>query len=174
MAMNLKQRLNEQLGELALRNSGCKESQPLCLETEHGRLTLHLRQVDRLACALNRVTLSSCKLSRADCGVLQGIAEDLAQRLVYLLEAIDTLEIDREAGFVQMRSRPPTNDDCGISYYELLIRPSGIDLRRYNKPPGQPRRVVAATVTREVLHRLVEDIVAAGARGKHTAVGAAR
>jgi hypothetical protein len=63
---------------------------------------------------------------------------------------------------VQLRSNPPQRDDDGRTYYELLVRRGGeIALTRYRKENGAARRPIAATVTREVLLRLVADFSAA-------------
>ena len=62
---------------------------------------------------------------------------------------------------VQLRSNPPQRDDDGRSYYELLVRRGGeIALARYRKENGNARQQIAATVTREVLLRLVGDFCA--------------
>jgi hypothetical protein len=161
MAMNLKQRLNEQLDALASQQPGPDGGRPLCLDTNLGRLTLQLQQVDRLACALDRLALATNSPIGADTVHLKRIADDLSHRLAYLLEAIGPVELDHEACVVQLRSLPPSQDESGVSYFELLVRPTEIVLCRYSKSPGQPRRVIEATITREVLGRLIDDILAA-------------
>jgi hypothetical protein len=61
----------------------------------------------------------------------------------------------------QLRSSPPQRDDDGRSYYELTVRRGGeISLCRYRKEPGAARVQIPATVTREVLLRLVDDFEA--------------
>ena len=65
---------------------------------------------------------------------------------------------EADACVVQLRSSPPQRDDDGRSYYELLVRKGGeIALQRYRKEIGDARQPIAATVTREVLLRLVVD-----------------
>ena len=62
---------------------------------------------------------------------------------------------------MQLRSNPPQRDDDGRSYYELIVRRGGeIALTRYRKENGNARQQIAATVTREVLLRLVGDFCA--------------
>ena len=66
-----------------------------------------------------------------------------------------------QACIVQLRSNPPQRDDDGRSYYELLVRRGGeIALARYRKENGNARQPIPATVTREVLLRLVGDFCA--------------
>jgi hypothetical protein len=63
---------------------------------------------------------------------------------------------------VQLRSNPPQRDDDGRSYYELIVARGGhIALKRYRKGNGNARQPITATVTREVLMRLVGDFCAA-------------
>lgn len=75
-----------------------------------------------------------------------------------MMEPIAPIEIDAAACVVQLRSNPPQRDDDGRSYYELIVRRGGeIGLTRYRKENGNARQQIAATVTREVLLRLVGD-----------------
>jgi hypothetical protein len=77
------------------------------------------------------------------------------------MEPISPIEIDADACVVQLRSNPPQRDDDGRSYYELLVRRGGdIALTRFRKENGDARRPITATVTREVLLRLVGDFCA--------------
>jgi hypothetical protein len=62
---------------------------------------------------------------------------------------------------VQLRSNPPHRDDDGRSYYELMVSRGGqIALGRYRKDNGNARQPIVATVTREVMTRLVGDFCA--------------
>ena len=109
---------------------------------------------------MNRSIVTVDKLRTAPLAKLETIAASLAKRLTYLLEPISLLETDAESVSIQMRSNPPQVGDDGRSYYELLVRRGGeVTLRRYHKAAGQPRQVIAAHVTREVLARLADDFV---------------
>ena len=89
------------------------------------------------------------------------MAKSLSDRLTYLMEPIRPIEIDADACVAQLRSSPPQRDDDGRSYYELTVRRGGeIALCRYRKEPGTVRQQIPATVTREVLLRLVDDFEA--------------
>lgn len=111
-----------------------------------------------LAVSFNRLQLRTTELANASVAELEGLSKALAQRLTYLMEPISPIEIDAQACVVQMRSSPPQRDDDGRTYYELLVRRGGeIALCRYRKENGAGRRQIAATVTREVLVRLVSD-----------------
>lgn len=111
-----------------------------------------------LAVSLSRLSLTTSELANADVGRLERLGKALAARLTYLMEPISPIEHDAAACVVQLRSNPPQRDDDGRSYYELVVRRGGeIALARYRKEHGGTRQSIAATVTREVLLRLVGD-----------------
>jgi hypothetical protein len=156
--MNLKEQT-----KTALTNHA-HQTGPHRLELEDGgdRLTAELLAVDKLACEFAHLTLRTGKLAGVSGERLQTIAKGLAQRLTYLLEPIAPIETDAEGCTVQMRSNPPQRGDDGTCYYELLVRRGGeLDLRRWKKAAGGIRNPVTATVTREVLLRLVDDLTEA-------------
>jgi hypothetical protein len=111
-----------------------------------------------LAVSINQLRLATDELASADASELERIGKALAGRLTYLMEPIAPIEIDAAACVVQLRSSPPQRDDDGRSYYELTVRRGGeIALTRFRKENGGARQRIAATVTREVLLRLVGD-----------------
>jgi hypothetical protein len=111
-----------------------------------------------LAVSFNQLRLATDELASADAAKLERIGKELSSRLTYLMEPIAPIEIDAAAYVVQLRSNPPQRDDDGRSYYELTVRRGGeIALTRFRKENGDSRRQIAATVTREVLLRLVGD-----------------
>ncbi len=114
-----------------------------------------------LAVSFNQLRLATDELAFADATELERIGKVLAGRLTYLMEPIAPIEIDAAACVVQLRSSPPQRDDDGRSYYELIVRRGGeIALTRFRKENGGARQQIAATVTREVLLRLVDDFCA--------------
>ena len=125
-------------------------------------LNIELVALDSLACACERLALSSTKLAGASVDRLKRVAENLSARITYLLEPVQPIEVDPEQCVVQLRSVPPQKEDDKTSYYELLVQRTGeISLTRYESVVGQGRTPIAAQVTREVLSRLVEDFTAA-------------
>ena len=120
------------------------------------QLTCDVAECNSLAVSFNQLRLATTELATADSSELESIGKTLAARLTYLMEPIAPIEIDSAACVVQLRSNPPQRDDDGRSYYELLVRRGGeIALTRYRKENGGARQQIAATVTREVLLRLV-------------------
>jgi hypothetical protein len=121
-------------------------------------LTCDVAECNSLAVSFNQLRLATAELASADAAKLESIGKALAARLTYLMEPIAPIEIDSAACVVQLRSNPPHRDDDGRSYYELMVRRGGeIALARYRKENGGARQQIAATVTREILLRLVGD-----------------
>ncbi|MCE9556448.1 MAG: hypothetical protein K8T91_24125 [Planctomycetes bacterium] len=159
--MTLKAKITQQLSELD--HSGALASGPQAIEIVYdGRqLDCEIEALDRLGCAVARMSVTSPVLASASLERLESIGQALAARLTYLLEPIAVLETDAEDQSVQMRSQPPQREGRQASYYELLAKQGRLELRRYVKQPGQPRTQVAAHLTREVLHRLIADLIEA-------------
>ena len=131
------------------------EAQPRHTHLRHRRAEFARRVVQPVA---PRNDASWPPPTRAE---LERIGKALAERLTYLMEPISPIEIDADACVVQLRSNPPQRDDDGRSYYELMVRRGGeIALARYRKENGDARQQIPATVTREVLLRLVGDFCA--------------
>ena len=122
------------------------------------RLRCNVAQAMPLAVTFHSLELTTDVLAHSTVDELQAISQDLSNRITYLLEPIGPIEIDGDTCVVQMRSTPPSRSDLGICYYELLVQRGGsLSLRRYEKTSGNTRSPVPATVTREVLQRLVGD-----------------
>ena len=130
--------------------------------TEGGfRVECELASVDSLGVLVQRLELHATQLAGLSTERLKEIAEDLARRVRYLLEAIAPIEADPEGCSVQMRSVPPYRSENVTSYYEVLVTAGAISLKRYKKGRGEPRQPEPYAITREVLFRLVDDFAAA-------------
>jgi hypothetical protein len=154
--MNLQTKLQQELSTL-----GSGGAAVLAVEEAPRRITCDIAERNPLAMSFNELRLTTSELAAADATTLERIGKLLSERLTYLMEPIAPIEIDAAECVVQLRSNPPQRDDDGRSYYELIVRRGGeIALARYRKENGGARRPVAATVTREVLLRLVGDFCA--------------
>jgi hypothetical protein len=154
--MNLHKKLEQELSTLG--NGGAAV---LAVEEAPRRITCELAERNSLAMSFTELRLSTTELAGADADKLDRIGKVLSERLTYLMEPIAPIEIDAAACVVQLRSNPPQRDDDGRSYYELMVRRGGeITLTRYRKEIGDARHPIAATVTREVLLRIVGDFCA--------------
>jgi hypothetical protein len=133
----------------------------LAVTTSTRTITCSVLESNPLAVSFERLRLTTSELSSANATDLERIAKSLAERVTYLMEPIAPIEIDAQGCVVQLRSNPPQRDDDGRTYYELIVRRGGeIALMRFRKEDGSARQQVPATVTREVLLRLVGDFCA--------------
>lgn len=127
-------------------------------------LRCELAAVDSLGVSIRVLELASQKLHGLNPEQLRKVADQLASRVSYLLEAIAPIEVDEESCSIQMRSNPPYRKENATSYYEVLVTAKAISLRRYNKSRGSVRKAEPFDLTRQVLYRVVDDFAAA-ARG---------
>ncbi|MGD9853829.1 MAG: hypothetical protein AB7U20_02665 [Planctomycetaceae bacterium] len=133
--------------------------------TETGGLSLQvdLTAVDSMSCSFSEVRLCVPSLQNAAFDALKKWAEQLSQRITYLLENIGPLEFDPAAGEVLIRSTPPSQLASGTQYFEIILssRSAGaFSLKRFRSVKGQPGRdPVDITVTHEVLLMLTDDLV---------------
>jgi hypothetical protein len=147
--------------EQELKKLGSGGAVTVAANADARRITCDTIERTSLAISFQRLELETTELAGASAANLERIAKSLAERLTYLLEAISPIEHDVQECVVQMRSNPPHKDEDGRSYYELLVRRGGeISLVRYRKENGSARQQIPATVTREVLLRLVGDFCA--------------
>jgi hypothetical protein len=127
----------------------------------HRDLSCDVTDCNQLGVSFNYLRVATPELGSATPAELERIGKVLSERLTYLMEPIAPIELDSEACIVQLRSNPPQRDDDGRSYYELTVSRGGqISLGRYRKDNGNARQPIVATVTREVMTRLVGDFCA--------------
>ena len=157
--MSLKQPLLQQFQQFVAAGTGPFQ---LDVPVDGGRLTAAIQAVDRLACVVDALELSSDKLAHQSLDELKDRSHRLCAKLSYLLEPIALIESDADTCTTQLRSNPPAKEDDQTFYYEILMRRGGvISLHRYQKQPGDVRQNVPATLTHEVLVRLADDFVLA-------------
>jgi hypothetical protein len=151
---------------MSLRDEFLKELQAIVgqsnerLAVSEGPRTLRgaIDQCEPLAVSTSEFRLETIELAGVEVAKLEAASKSLCGRVNYLLEPIAPIETDADGCSVQMRSSPPLVGDTGKFYYELLLRRGGsIEFCRYEKQANAPRTRVAATLTHEVLGRLVED-----------------
>jgi hypothetical protein len=140
--------------------------------TEPGGLSMQVdfTAVDSMSCSFSEIQLFVPSLQNATFDTLKKWAEQLSQRITYLLENIGPLEYDPAAGEVLIRSTPPSQLPTGTQYFEIILssKSSGtFSLKRYRSTKGQPGRdAVEITVTHEVLLKLTDDLIATIPAGK--------
>jgi hypothetical protein len=137
---------------------------PCDVAVEEGplRLVLHVTATGPVGLAFDRLDFSTSDRPEWSTEALRGWGERLAARLTYLMEPLRVLEVDPQDGEVELRSQVPTLRNGSRSYYEIrLNRRGALRLTRVAFDEGTRKRtVVAGQMTREVLERLADDLVA--------------
>ena len=157
--MNLSRKIAAALDE------NTKVHLPPCVVTvEEGahRLTLNLTAIDTVGLAFDSMEFAATDRTDWTPESLRSWGDRLAGRVTYLMEPFRVLEVDAEGGEVCLRSQSPTSRDQKRSYYEIRLGKGGtLRLeRRIFDETSRARDRAACQLTREVLERLADDIVA--------------
>jgi hypothetical protein len=140
------------------------ESRTLAVTGDRSTIAVEVRAADSLGCSLAEVRLRSLQPLRLGLEQLRSWGARLSKRIRYLLEALETLEVDADAGRLLLRSSPPeTKPDGAVLYYELVLEGSGqLLLRRYRFDPGTRERTEEPIVcTIEVVEKMFNDLASA-------------
>jgi len=126
-------------------------------------IEVDVKSVDSMSCSLEEVRLQVPSLVDAGFDALKQWAENLCQRVTYLLENIGPLELSEQSGQVLIRSTPPDQGSLKSGFYEILLQShadGNFSLRRFIADKNTPgRKQVDIQVTHEVLEKLVNDLV---------------
>jgi hypothetical protein len=137
---------------------------PCSVTIEEGpnRLTLNLTGLDTVGVAFNSLEFAVTTRTEWSSEALRAWGQRLAERVHYVMEPLQVLEIDGHGGEVQIRSQIPTARNEQRSYYELrLFRQGSLRMERYAFDDAtRQRRQIPCQFTREVLERLADDMVA--------------
>jgi hypothetical protein len=121
-----------------------------------------------LSCSLSGLRLRLREPAALDPEDLKQWGDRIAGRIRYLLEALETVELDVPQGKLLLRSTPPEKrPDGSVLYYELQLSSAGeleLSRRRYD---GAARAVAPDRmhVTREVLQKLLNDLASTAPSG---------
>ena len=179
--MNIREQMIEQLNQFAANGpqhveAGEQDSpEPGYLvgvlsETNEGvGASLDLADYDRFSVALRHLDVFDKQANiEADevKAFLQKNAETIVEKLTYLEEPLELLELDPTEGVAMMRSNPPMTkaDESEVTYWEVLLRTSphpNVNLTRYHWTANEGDRTIAAyPATFTMLGRIAEDLVA--------------
>jgi hypothetical protein len=137
---------------------------PCTVTVEDGpnRFTLNLTALDTVGVAFDDLEFATTNRADWPSEALKAWGERLAARVTYLLEPLKVIEIDAGGGEVQIRSQAPTSRAEQRGFYEVRLHKQGL-LRMeryvYNDTTRQRQRT-SCQLTREVIERLADDIVA--------------
>lgn len=135
----------------------------LVVEADRCSILAEVTAVDKLSCSLSELRIEPRQPARLAAEQLRAWGERLATRVRYLLEAIETVELDASQGRLLLRSTPPEKKPDGtVLYYELLLESCGrlrLERRRFHAGQ-QGRSNESLHCTRELLEKLVNDLAA--------------
>jgi len=131
------------------------------LEVEHTasgwKVAVTAERVDTLGCRLHEVTLRRTTPMPGD-GSLADQGNQIAARVIGLLEPLRLIEVDTEHQLAQLRSAPPTRRHGSVQYYEVLRHGDGTTrLGRFEAGNGK-RKAIGFTLTHEALAKVVQDL----------------
>lgn len=140
------------------------ETPPIPLEVDEGpdRLVLHLSASGPVGLAFDALEFTAGGRPEWPIEALRAWGDRLAARLTYLMESLAVIEVDADGGEVELRSRTPSARGGRRTYYEARLYRSG--LLRLGRvafdEATRARRPVPCQMTREMLERLADDLVA--------------
>jgi hypothetical protein len=127
--------------------------------------SVSITDFDRYSVAFNQldVYVSDQQVTAEDSDdYLRRVATDICQRLIYLEEPLELLELNRVDAVAQLRSNPPERHPTETTYWEVAVRTSPsprAKLSRYRWGAGTGSRTpLAYPATFATLGRLVEDL----------------
>ncbi len=137
---------------------------PIAVDNGTHRLTLDTVVATTVAAELNALQFEPIAAPRPDRTVdeLKDWADRLVARVTYLMEPLVVFEVDAQGVQVEIRSQSPTPRAGLRSYFEVrLNRAAELRLLRLAyEDATRTRRQVPYQLTREVLERLADDLVA--------------
>jgi hypothetical protein len=137
---------------------------PFLASVQDGRheLSLELTAAGPVGLAFDALNFSAPATPELNAEALRAWADRLAARVTYLMEPLVVVELDPVAGEAELRSQSPTARGDLNAYYEIRLNTSGV-LRLSRvvfDAATRRRRPAPCQLTREVLERLTDDLVA--------------
>ena len=160
--MTLKTQLEKSLSNLLKQQTG---SAAVTLTVSNTARTVSL-EIDFITLENIGSTISEirfvCQSLQHSTDTLKTWAQDLSDRISYLMESLGLIEIDAQNGTALVRSKTPTQSQNSRDYFEMLLelnKRGGLSLKRYRYRTGNSQRIaVEMCLTHEVLYRLAEDL----------------
>ncbi len=137
---------------------------PCAVAVEEGphRLALNLTALDSVGVAFDSLEFAVAGRPEWSSDALRAWGDRIAGRVTYLMEPLKVLEVDAAGGEVNLRSHGPTARDDRRSFYEVrLSRQGTLRMERWTFDEASRRRQrIPCQLTREVLERLADDLIA--------------
>jgi hypothetical protein len=149
--MTLSQRIIEEL-----RTTPSGQAAEICAFDEKLWVEVELADSGRLGCLLDRLDVQpggGCHLN------IDPVR--MTQKITYLEEELEIIEVEGQGGRTILRSAPPRKEDQITSFFEMVLDPAkGLSLLRYRYDPDMGERTpVSVPLARDTLERLVDDLI---------------
>lgn len=138
------------------------QARTLTVQSDTVAIEASVSKADALGCSLGHLRLRLLEPAELSVEQLTAWGQRLSERLRYLLESIETVEVDQPQGRLLLRSSPPDRKDQDTLYYELLVESGGrlqMTRHRYRAATGQ-RTAEPMVLTHEALEKLIDDLAA--------------
>jgi hypothetical protein len=152
------------MGKIVQWGAFTDDRRSLRLESDRFSIVAEVTAADKLSCSLSQLRLELHPPAQLSQEQLRAWGQRIASRVRYLLEAIETVELDATQGRLLLRSTPPERKPAGtVLYYELMLQSSGrFQLERHCYHPEQRSRSLESIhCTHELLEKLIDDVAAA-------------
>jgi hypothetical protein len=143
-----------------------RPNQPALIQVQdqHASFSIDARVLSSLAVEANSLEFKVQRPNQPDYSIteLEAWAKRIESRVTYLMEPLVLVEADAEGLEVEMRSQSPTPRDGLRAFFQArLTRRGVVNIHRlaFNNTSRQRERV-PFQLTREVLERLADDLVA--------------
>jgi hypothetical protein len=138
------------------------EHRALSLCAERACVRAVVGAADEMSCSLVELHIEPQTPLALDSPALRAWGDRLGTRVRYLLEAIETVELDATRGTLLLRSSPPDKRAGGTFYYEATLEKTGrLTLCRFRFDPAvRERASIPLHITKEVLEKLLDDLEA--------------
>jgi hypothetical protein len=149
--MNLSQRIIEEL-----RTAPSGQTAEICAFDEKLWVEVELADSSRLGCLLDRLDVQPGGGYHLNIDPVR-----MTQKITYLEEELEIIEVEGQGGRTVLRSAPPRKEDQITSFFEVVLEPAkGLSLVRYRYDPDMGERTpVSAPLTRDALERLIGDLI---------------
>ena len=153
---------SQALSALEEMKSFTDERRELTVQSDRWAIRAEVLAADRLSCSLGEIRLESRRPAKLSAEDLRAWGQRISQRVHYMLEAIEPVEIDAGQGQLLLRSTPPEKKKGSTFYYELLLESSGrlcFSRRRFDTH-ARSRSAEPLHCTRELFEKLIDDLAA--------------
>lgn len=141
------------------------QNQRISFNERLGKIHLHteVEDFDKFSLVIRKLELKKSQEKFGDnvpIEVLLKQADDLVNKVTYLLENLAIIEVDSTNDKIQIRSTSPHRENGVLRYYEIILDNIGkITLERFEQKVGDKQRVqIPFKLTEEVLERLINDL----------------